>query len=97
MNEDNDDDERIIKGKPLTVPVQGMPDCVWFAMLEQRYLSTVRPSLLVMLTFSKEKPAQGAAPEQWIALAMLYRLVPVTLTQRTSLILSREESQPAEP
>lgn len=66
-------------------------------MPEQRYLSVVRPSLFVMFTFSKENPSQGAALEQWIALATLYRLVPVMLIQRTSLIFRREVSQPAEP
>lgn len=77
--------------------MQGIPDCAWLAIFEQRNLVGVLPSLLVMLMFSKWKPSQGAELGQWIALAMLYRLVPVMLIQRMSLILSREESQPAEP
>jgi hypothetical protein len=50
-----------------------------------------------MLTFWNVKFSQGKLEGQWIALATLYRDVPVMLTQWMSLIFRREVSHPEEP
>lgn len=76
------------------VPVQGMPDVAWLLMLLHKYLGAVLPASVVIFTFSKLKFEHGLEAEQWMALAILYRLVPVTLIHRTSEMGRREVSQP---
>ena len=68
------------------------PELAWFLIFEHSTLA-VPPFLGLMSMPEKWNPSHGAAELQWIAAATLYLLVPVTFSQRMSLMARREESQ----